>query len=408
VTQRRHLFVGGGTAFGEAVLGLRIADELAARGDEIVVLTQEGMSLLTEGRPFRTEFFSPAAHKRDVDALILRVAAAHKADSIVLVDATVVFSWLKEQGSDATFTRKAPAPVIGLDAWDARETGLVWDVAGTERTQSKHSLDVKLRLVPVPFAHVKRQAGHYNALPAPPTLTPEERDDVRADLGLERDDRLLLLTSARWQHLGLLPDAGRRLATNLPALIDTLLERVGPKVRVVHVGPEPYSMPSLKERYTWLAQRTPTRFAKLLASADLLLTFNFSATTIQSAIAAGLPILYGMSSYAGRCDEIVARLPSPPTGALRAWLERTAPIFPFRVWPIGLHRFLTPLATSNAYTSAMGTAEVLEEHSFVEALRRHLFDEPTRRALRERQAAYRDQVSALPRAADIVDRYLGS
>lgn len=403
---RTHLFVGGGTAFGEAVLGLRIADELAARGDRIVVLTPEGMSTLTEGRSFRSIVFTTAEHRQGIDKLIARVAAEHGAASIVLMDTTLVYHWLQDQGVDAGFAERTPVPLLGLDGWNVRETGLVWDVAGATRTQSKHSLDVTRRLIPVPLARPDATPGLYDALPRSAALSADEREDVRADLGVDASERIILMTSARWQHLGILPDAGRRLAASFPALVDLLLARLGKDVRVVHIGPEPYPMVTIGERYTWLAPRSPRRFGRLLASADLLLTFNFGATTIGSAIATGLPILLGINSHAGTVDEIVARLPRPPSGDVRAWLQSATPLATFRAWPVGLHRFLAPLATNNPYATSLVTQEVLQEDSFVDAARRLLFDEAARAALVGAQAAYRSRIAKLPKAADLVERYL--
>jgi hypothetical protein len=137
-------------------------------------------------------------------------------------------------------------------------------------------------------------------------------------------------------------------------------------------------------------------------------TFNFSATTISSAIASGLPVLVGINSYSGTVDEVVSRLPAPPSASLRAWLQKAAPVPPYRVWPLGLHRYLAPLVENNPYTTTIRTVEVLEERSFVDAARALLFDEKTRAEVRERQGAYRREVARLPKGADLVQAYLKS
>ena len=167
-------------------------------------------------------------------------------------------------------------------------------------------------------------------------------------------------------------------------------------------------VPGVGRRYTWLSQRSPARFAKVLAASDLLLSFNFSATTIVSAIASGLPVLLGINSYAGTADEVVQRLPQPPTDALRTWLKRASPIPAYRVWPLGLHRFLAPIAVGNPYTTAVRLMEVLEERAFVDTMRTLLFDQGARAALVAQQAAYRLEVEKLPKAADLVATYLAS
>jgi hypothetical protein len=406
---RTFVFVAAQTAFGEAVLGLRIAHELHARGDRIVVLAGELLSVLTSDTPFRAIAVTNDEFNKGVARVVARVVAEVHADAVVLLDATLVYWLLKGQKADATFLRTVGVPVIGLDVWNTRETGLTWDVCGTTWEHSVHSLEVSRRLVPVPFARPTGLPGLYNALPPPFSLDADERQDLRADFGVGPKDRLLLLTSARWQHpTAQAHESGRRLAANLPSLAAELIGRLGPNVRVAHVGPEAYPMPSVGGRYTWLSQRTPARFAKLLASSDLLVTFNFSATTIVSAISSGLPVVLGINSHGGSVDAICERLAERPSGPVRAWLKRASPVSRYRVWPLGLHDYLTSTARDNPYTSALVSAEVLEESRFVEAMRALLFDEAARADLRHRQASYREQVEKLPRAADLIDAYLKS
>ncbi len=408
MSAKTHLFVAAQKApFGEAVLGVRIAHELHARGDRVILYARESLSLLTEGTPFR---YIPVGENVDgIDRAIAKLAAETHADSIVLLDVTSTYMLLKAQRTDAAFVSAMGVPVIGLDVWNLSETGLEWDMCGTSWQQSRHSLDVKRRLVPVPFAKPTGATGLYNALPSAVPFSVEQREDVRADFGVGKEERLLLLTSARWQHPSMQPhDMGRRLATTYPSLVAELVGRLGTRVRVVHVGPAPYPMAdALGDRYTWLPQRSPARFARLLSSADLLVSFNFSATTIVSAVAMGLPVVLGVNSRAGEsADAIAATLPEQPSPALHAWLTRTAPLPAFRVWPLGLHRLLAPLVKGNPYTTAIRTAEVLEESAFVEAMRSLLFDEDARAALRSAQNAYRAEVSKLPNAADLVHAYL--
>jgi hypothetical protein len=413
VKPRTHLFVAAQTAFGEAVLGLRIAHELAARGDRIVFLAGDALAVLTKGTPYKTISVAEGEHKKGLTNLVKKAVAEVRPDSIILLDATLVYWLLKAQKTDATFIRDVGVPVIGLDVWNTREAGLTWDVCGMTWEHSRFSLDVTRRLVPVPFTKPPAGGGDgpvglYDALPEPITIDPDERKDLRADLGLGPKDRLLLLTSARWQNPATQAhEMGRRLAANLPALAGSLIAQAGSDVCVVHVGPEAYTpLEKLGKRYTWLSQRTPARFATLLAASDLLLTFNFSATTIVSAIASGLPVLLGVNKYDGTADEVAARLPESPSPSLRAWLKQASPVAPYKVWPLGLHRFLGPVSEDNPYTTAVRRLEVLEERPFVAAMRELLFDETARAKLREEQAAYCRVVAKLPKAADLVARYL--
>lgn len=408
--QQTHLFVAPQSApFGETLLGMRVAQELHDRGHRIVVFAHESLEILVKGRPFR--FVPVPKDVGAIDKAIASLAAELDAASVVLLDATGVYMLLKREGTDATFLRTLNRRVIGLDVWNLRSTGLEWDLVGAPWQHSRYSLDVTKRLIPVPFARPSGAKGLYNALPAAATVEPEERAAMRADFGLRDGDRLVLFPSARWQHpASQASETGQRLALLFPKLIGKWLARLGPRVHVVHVSPMRYPFDEpLGDWYTWVPQRSPPRFAKVLAASDLLLSFNFSATTIVSAVAAGVPVVLGINSYAGAtADSIAQKLREPPTPELRAWLDEVAPLPAFRVWPLGLFRFLAPLARDNPYTSAIEIVETLDESAFLGAMEKLLFDEAARAAMRARQAAYCDEVAKLPKAADLVEGYLAS
>src|SRR5690606_5204797 len=107
-----------------------------------------------------------------------------------------------------------------------------------------------------------------------------------------------------------------------------------PRLRLVHVGPEP--MPPLQaalgERYRHLEPVPPARFADLVGTADLLLSFNASATSIGLAIAVGTPVLLGELTRSGTAETLVAEL-ATPSPALVDWLRQAGELHPFRVWP---------------------------------------------------------------------------
>ncbi len=362
------------------MLGMRIADDLHARGDRIVVFAHPSLEILVKNKPFR---FVPVPSGARVAQAIADMGVEVAADSIILLDATSVFMMLKREGSDSNFLRIVNRRVIGLDVWNLRKTGLEWDTVGTSFEHSRYSLDVNRRLIPVPFAQPSGAKGLYNAMPIAPTVSDEEREEIRGDFGVREGERVVFLTSARWQEpTSQTHELGRRLALAFVPFIGEQLARLGERVHVVHVGPTrlPFD-DALGDRYTWLPQRSPTRFSRTLAAVDLLLSFNFSATTIASAIAAGIPVVLGVNSHAGD----FAR---------------------FRVWPLGLFKFLGPLAKNNPYTSALRTVEVTEKDAFVSAIERLLFEESARAEMRDAQAKYRAQVEALPKAADLVDSYL--
>jgi hypothetical protein len=406
---RRHLFLAATAgAVGELNLARGIAMDLIAGGEEAVFLAPQAVSFLFDGTAIR--------HVA-VDAMLPllshhlpRALQRERADTLVLVDVTSVFTTLETVwASDAGFLTRLPLPVVALDVWDLPHTELQWDFGTDALPIAPQALSFPRRLVPVPFARPDDDAFRFDALPE---LTPPgaaERAALRAEMGLRPDDRLLLLLSSRWQA----PEMQhwkhhQRVARHLPALALKAVAELGGSVHAVHVGPQPFEGAQvLGERYHWISQAPPQRFQALMGSADVLLTFNTSATSTLSALALGLPIVLAINSYAGATvDDIGAAVPFALAAPVRAWLGPVAPLYPFRVWPLGLYRLLSPVLRDNPFAEAVRTVEVLDYAALTAACREMLFDASAREEALRRQAGYAARVRALPKGGAVLLRQL--
>ncbi|MCE9574199.1 MAG: DUF6365 family protein [Deltaproteobacteria bacterium] len=397
---RTHLFLAmGNGAFGEAVLGLRLAEALHARGDRILFLAPSSLSVVLKDAPFRVGLTDAIATR--VDLAVLDLLAAERCDDLVLVDLASVFLSLSLHGRAATFLRAMPVPVLALDVWNLPATDLVWDALGARWDLPREALAVERRLVPVPFV-APDVAGGYDALPAGARV---DRTKARARLGLADEDRLLITTTATWQRPRAQPDAvSAEAAAMLPRVLFDHLATLGPRVRVLHVGPEAFGATALGDRYHWQAPVPAPRFAEFLAAGDLLLSLNLSATTVGAAIANQLPVVIATNSFAGTPDEIAAALPSPPSPEVRRWLALKPSHQRFRVWPLGLHDFLGPVFAGNPYCATFASAEVLDLPGLRQTCAQLLFEPAVADAQRQHQQAYARQVRALPSPADAFDR----
>jgi hypothetical protein len=141
----------------------------------------------------------------------------------------------------------------------------------------------------------------------------------------------------------------------------------------------------------------------MLAASDLLLSFNAVATSIAAAIAARVPVGLGVNHHRGdSLEEVEAGLGRTLPDDVRAWLTAVLPLRPFKVCPIGLHEFVSPILAGNPYLAACAELDVLDPEASVARLRGLFADEPARDELLHAQSVYRDQVTALPSA---VERY---
>ncbi len=407
----KHLFVAvAKEPWGELVLGLRVAAELAARGDEIAIIVPRAHELLLKDTTHHVEYIDDMA-AFDACKAVPEAVARLGCDTVILVDLTIAYFHLKWIGGDAAFLGLLDVPVLALDVWNLPASDMTLDFGEKSWVTSAHALAVTRRLVPVPIIAPDADAGCYNALPPVSPVSRAERAAARAALGFGSDAPLVVTTSATWQmarsQVG--NDTTRRSAVRFPALVAGLFQKLGGGMTCLHVGPEP--IPSYRQalggRYHFRPSLPQAEFRRVLAAADLLLCFNLSATAIATAIASEIPVVVGVSSYAGTADEVRARLPGPPSRLVDQWLQAAAPLHRFRAWPYGYYSLMAPVLADNPYLDAVRVCEVLEEVPFLETCGQLLSDPRARERERARQAAYRAIVARLPSAADRVAAWLG-
>jgi uncharacterized protein DUF6365 len=367
-------------AFGEVSLGLRLALDLVRRGESVVFLAPGETAVLFRDAPVR---YVPVERiLMDIRGGVQRLLAAERAASLTLVDAASNYLMLAQVGEDLGFLERLDVPLLALDLWNLTESGLHWDYGIDDLAIPPAAASVPRRLVPVPIARPHAGPGAFSALPelAPPSA--EERRQRRAEWGLSDQDRLVLMTTGRWQ----LPAQQAwkphdRLARHVPARLAALLARLGPRVQVAHLGPAPWeAWAGWGPRYRFVGQATRDRMTGLLHAADLLLSLNQNAGSQVSAVAAGLPVVVVRHSFAGATvDEVVAAWGGPATDEQREWLASIVPVHPFRVWPLGLHGLLEPVLAGNPYVATARSVELLDEDGLLRACAELLFD-PEQRA----------------------------
>ncbi len=154
----------------------------------------------------------------------------------------------------------------------------------------------------------------------------------------------------------------------VPDLMTYYLDKLGPSVHVVHVGPEPYRVEGkLNGRYHWLQQVDEKRFQAILAASDLFVTPNIVGTTLSTAIVIGLPMLVAVNSIrALSVSEALAQISGEPSEAVTNWLKSAVRLYPFRIWPTGGYRVVTSLLENNQFCSTFRQVEILQEEQFLE------------------------------------------
>jgi len=392
--------------YGETILGVHLANQLVESGDEVVFFVHETGANAVAGTPFTAEVVCDAAIPL-LGFLLDRFIRDHKPDTIVLSDYFTCVLGFQRANLDFSFLKVYGIPILAIDTWEGQDNNRPVDVfVKSRRTMPDWWDQVDIPVTPVPIGKQGEEGVFFSALPEPFLPTRKVRRHVRRDLGIGPDDRAILFCTSQWQHAKFASKHANRIARNLPQLIAHYVRVLGPRVRLVHVGPSRFNI-DLPRQYVWLPPLRPEEFEVLLASMDLVLTANVSATTVARAIASGVPVLSLVNSIRITNGTDVEKLLPELSKWVRNWVANTAPIYPFYLWPLGYYSFLHPVLDKNDYMTALPTMECLEEQSVLEALEGRLFDAETRVACIEKQERYLATVQAMRPVANQINERIG-
>jgi hypothetical protein len=416
--KKRHLLIAlSPTSAGRTIISAAIARDLVKLGDEVVFLVHEALVSLLATEPFRHQ--AVPAHLLPLIGMYLeQVVAEFAPHSVILADyfsnANVLDAW----GVAPAGLFFENVPTFTLDIWNSAETGFEADVfqsgvrqmgPGTAQQRREH-LAAMHKLQPVPIIAAARGDAAFCNLPSADRMGIAERGQARDALGLNESSRVIFLSTAHWQH-GDYPEspAARQLAETVPQLLAEYVARLGKQVHLVHVGPRAFALQEILEgRYHWRAALPPQAFDQLLSDVDLLITANISATTISKAMVYQVPVMVLQNCVlAFSREEAEGQMKQPASAALGAWLERSVPLYPFALWPLGYHRFVAPLLENNPYMQAVEVVEMLDEQRVEATLHGLLFDRTARAEQAHRQEAYLSHVRSLPSGAQLVKAKVG-
>lgn len=393
---------------GELTLALRIAHELYAQGDRALFLACKPDAGIFRNTPF--EFIPIDDELHNLNAYMKRLIDEYHPDSFILADLITNSAYLGWQKIDPSFLIHPDIPVIAMDVYDLKPGHYTADLFLTESVDLSNLKEIPVaRILPVPFLSTTASPLAYNALPEVPPPEPGAREWIREEFGITQQERLIFMVGAVWQTPAFHFDPHcKRMAEFVPRLLSYYANKIGDDIRVIHVGPEAYrAVDILKDKYLWLPQVDPRRFRALLSGADLFVTPNIAGTTLATVMILGLPMVVVKNSVrALTLEEALSQIPETPSDGLRDWLRDAVPVYPFHVWPIGYYDFVSPLMSDNPFCNTFQSADLLFEDAVLSKCRTLLYDDVARSQIKKAQSEYVDKVRSLPRAVDLLNRYL--
>jgi len=400
------------TSWGRTVMAIKIGDDLRRNGYDIHFVIHRAASVLFESSGLEVDVVDD--HLGGLLQLYVdHIIEATNPCSIILCDFFSNANYLLRRGIHPSFLWDHGIPVIALDTWDFSKTGSTIDVGRgkSEELALNGRSDVmdlfgRLhgRLVPAPLSPCNRNSTVFNCLPDVTPASKQQLEVSRNKIRASGRQKHILFCTAKWQQANYRDPDSARLADALPRLLVRYVKSLGSDVQLIHVGPSRLEMlGELEGRYRWIGQMASNEFDLLLASVDLLLSANISATVLSKAFLVGTPSIVIQNSVdAATVDDVVHQI-NFLMPDIESWLKATLPLFPFRLWPLGYYRFLEPLLRNNPFCDACPTVELLDEKNFTRVCGDLLFNEDSRQSHIDCQQEYVTEVRALPSAARLID-----
>jgi hypothetical protein len=398
--------------FGETLIGLSLADQLAPLGVTSRFVVERYAKPLLEGRGHEFDVIEPGMGKL-AGLLIDDIVQRFRPSMIVLADYftyCAVMEW--RYHLDPWFIEGYGVPVVPIDIWEWQNTNFTVDIAGDyiyRASDRFRSFPAQLR--PVPLGHLEAggagRARPFRVWDGEQAISARSRSGLRASLGVGDHHRLLLLATAQWQITGDADysAAASTVASGIPRIVTHYLERLPEQTHFLLIGEVPAAWSGLPAgRVRAVPPCPPAEFGALLQAADAVLSLNIAATTVWRAVMSGVPAMVLGNSYRIRDADGLDKAAAAAggfTGFVRGAVRQCLPLHPFRMWPLGFHSFLTPLLTANPYTDAIAQAEVLDEPAVVDGLTSLLFDPEGKASRLAAQHAYADAVLALSSTQEV-------
>jgi hypothetical protein len=193
----------------------------------------------------------------------------------------------------------------------------------------------------------------------------------------------------------------------MPRILHEYLSSLEEPLVLLHVSPKPWEFPvSDKIDYRYYKNMPASLYEESLFYSDLFFGTNAISITLSRAVSFKVPAVLFQNLKILDFSILEKILPKLP-----AWYGEMAKsvkeVYPFRIFPWGWTRFLTPVFSDNLYTETFKVAPIFEPTKSIQILQSLLFDDTARTRLRETQGKYFESISELPPLCESL-RFLNS
>ncbi|MEW5852514.1 MAG: DUF6365 family protein [Myxococcota bacterium] len=259
-------------------------------------------------------------------------------------------------------------PVVALDYYDFRRHRGHLDLLG-ERVVLPTMSSLPGVVLPSPLVPPEGNTpgrGRFLMMDDVGPLSAERRREIRGGLGLGAKEKVIILTTSRWQHEVPRIPAARPMAEHIPGWLLRCLDvaaRAAGGVTLLHVSPVPLDAPALDSlRYRHMPSLPRDRFVDVMSSVDLALSLNTPASSNIRAMTLRVPVLCAHLpdtptlptvsdvSLARERDVLLGQLGKP-----HAW----------SLWPAGFYTFVQEVLRDNPFSSVHRYVNVLDADALI-------------------------------------------
>jgi hypothetical protein len=396
---------------GEATVALDFIARLDSKAHKVALLAAASLKPVFGKVRHPTFWLMPGLG--ELNKLLARdIATSFDVEMIFVADLLTYQLHKSQFGIEEEFLESLSLPIVYFDLYGLSDRGYIVDTLGREPfVLNPKSLRPWTVVRPVPFANMNlgvqspQDVFLYGFLPKQVNLARKQKMHVRDVLGCSVGEKLLLITTAPWQHRMMsLPWAQGPLDSLMLAL-----QAFAKHIMILHVGPTPINHQVLGSRvkYKWIPPSEPEQFDVLLAACDLYLSMNAIASSLAKAIVYNVPSLLLVNSLAVEqlttsskdvrenisqhelVTDDATRVHKCSTGVSRQSGR-------FMIWPLGWFEFLSNVFRDNPYSRTFETAEVYDRGHLLSSLERNLFDSKREKGTGDRRYAYLNEVRKLP------------
>lgn len=388
-------------AHGELSIAMDFAQRAGERGHDPIFLAPPSHEKRLKAAGLDTVTLVPGSRKLN-RMLFADVERRHRPRDVVLADFVNYAFCEQHYGLTIGDLDIFSGRVCAFDLYDWGAARHPADTYGFG-ARNLRDLDVDrcaVRLQPCPIlSPVATGAGaRYSLFGSIPPRSLEARAAARRRLGLSMSEPVVLVTAAKWQSTHR-PYAGiQSFIAACEAAVDRVLLALGDCVSVAWVGARPGHRSPLP-RLAHFEELSAADFADVAEASDVYLADNHISTSMARLVLAGMPTVLLGNTISKRGGSW--RWPARPGRALPESLDGCENAYPFRMFPVGWHRFLAHVVKDNPYYRLMRHAEIFDEEDAIDKLL-ELLDGSGRDTMERRRQAYTQALQQLPHPGEVL------